>query len=777
MPSISAIMIGSTKMLQLITLVGFCWASFTWLFVVNPIHDIVTAHQIIDAINYPQQQISQRQATVHEGDTFSSCLLVMDDNHFLIEWLAYHYHALPLRRLVVGVDPRSETSPSPILDRWRGMMEITEWHDEDYMSNEELEEAEGIVKRHFGNITDSLVRHRARQRLFYYKCMKGLKKEGRTWTLMTDTDEFLRINIKTTKDYIHHDTVPSAREPASIRTMLQAEVERPGSNLTKSPCVQIPRFRYGSVESGKAPMSTIPEGYQPDQFLTLRWRKHAGPHMYWANKISKVMIDVSKVDWPELRPVESIHRPIKSLCSQRKLHIRPPDSVLAINHYLGSWEQYEYRNDARITDARVGELRSRKEYNKVKALDTGTNDDIRPWLQGFVENMGAAKAHFLLDQVGVLQPKEDSEAIASMPKTANDKEQPKEDSRAIAFMPKPANDKERCAILFFGLPRSFKDLVLPSIQKNIIQPNARYNCDFFVHYYYRTEEPKGRANKGGILDPTEILQLEEAVQKGASSQFHKVNNAQPVVEFISDTEEDFWAARNASIQTYRKTKDKHGHYLYFPWKAHSYSYPSSLDNIVRQWHSINGAWELMERSAAKHGVQYTRVGMFRSDVLYVTPVDIYETEFGHYDTNNNQAMLAPFGAMPVNDRMFYGPYEGVEIWATKRFSFLESYVDTCEPGWAMHSEKFLDGAIMPAIRELGISIVVNPDICFLRTRVGNTAVTNDCNLLGVTRGFTQAAVRGKVQEVLERQCSPVHKLTLSHMAITCDPPSSAEEAA
>jgi hypothetical protein len=34
--------------------------------------------------------------------TFSSCLLVMDDNHRLAEWLAYHYHVLPLRYMVVG---------------------------------------------------------------------------------------------------------------------------------------------------------------------------------------------------------------------------------------------------------------------------------------------------------------------------------------------------------------------------------------------------------------------------------------------------------------------------------------------------------------------------------------------------------------------------------------------------------------------------------------------------------------------------------------------------
>jgi hypothetical protein len=39
----------------------------------------------------------QQQKQYEEG--FSSCLLVMDDNPYLIEWLAYHYQSLPLKRL------------------------------------------------------------------------------------------------------------------------------------------------------------------------------------------------------------------------------------------------------------------------------------------------------------------------------------------------------------------------------------------------------------------------------------------------------------------------------------------------------------------------------------------------------------------------------------------------------------------------------------------------------------------------------------------------------
>jgi hypothetical protein len=42
-----------------------------------------------------------------EDKSFSACLLIMDDNHRLSEWIAYHHFALPLRHLVVTVDPRN----------------------------------------------------------------------------------------------------------------------------------------------------------------------------------------------------------------------------------------------------------------------------------------------------------------------------------------------------------------------------------------------------------------------------------------------------------------------------------------------------------------------------------------------------------------------------------------------------------------------------------------------------------------------------------------------
>ena len=130
----------------------------------------------------------------------SACLLVMDDNHLLPEWLAYHYHALNLRNVIIATDPKSQTSPSTILDEWRagGRMNIIEWtSDDDYMTPDELLARQDFIKGEFkkrGGISEALSKHRGRQQVFYSKCLQHFKRRNKTWVLMIDTDEYLTIN-------------------------------------------------------------------------------------------------------------------------------------------------------------------------------------------------------------------------------------------------------------------------------------------------------------------------------------------------------------------------------------------------------------------------------------------------------------------------------------------------------------------------------------------------------------------------------------------------------
>jgi len=79
--------------------------------------------------------ISKQQQTT-KG--LSACLLINDENPRLPEWLAYHYHILPLRSLIIAIDPSSRLSPDTILKRWTNDhtelgLDIQVWNDIDYL--------------------------------------------------------------------------------------------------------------------------------------------------------------------------------------------------------------------------------------------------------------------------------------------------------------------------------------------------------------------------------------------------------------------------------------------------------------------------------------------------------------------------------------------------------------------------------------------------------------------------------------------------------------------
>jgi hypothetical protein len=50
---------------------------------------------------------------------FAICVLTRDDLPILPEWIAYHYHAINLRHLVIAVDADSKSDPKPILENFR----------------------------------------------------------------------------------------------------------------------------------------------------------------------------------------------------------------------------------------------------------------------------------------------------------------------------------------------------------------------------------------------------------------------------------------------------------------------------------------------------------------------------------------------------------------------------------------------------------------------------------------------------------------------------------
>eukprot|EP00978_Attheya_sp_CCMP212_P025137 scaffold80429_cov66-Attheya_sp.AAC.2 len=100
----------------------------------------------------------------------------------------------------------------------------------------------------------------------------------------------------------------------------------------------------------------------------------------------------------------------------------------------------------------------------------------------------------------------------------------------------------------------------------------------------------------------------------------------------------------------------------------------SHDNMIKQWNSIQGVWDLMQHYAykQKNGPggsdsenYYEQVGLFRSDIYYTRPIEIFDSK----------AAVPSFALhLGYKDRLFYGSYENARIWASnKRFDFMHDF--------------------------------------------------------------------------------------------------------
>uniref|UniRef100_A0A7S1FZX0 Uncharacterized protein n=1 Tax=Corethron hystrix TaxID=216773 RepID=A0A7S1FZX0_9STRA len=159
--------------------------------------------------------------------------------------------------------------------------------------------------------------------------------------------------------------------------------------------------------------------------------------------------------------------------------------------------------------------------------------------------------------------------------------------------------------------------------------------------------------------------------------------------------------------------------------------------MIRQWHSIGQAWDLMEAREKedkirwweeKRGIRkaqmisrfsspvYERVGFFRSDVLYRTSINISDGNAVVPLWNNNDQYLT--------DRMFYGLRHYASRWqGNTRFNFVPTYVKThFGQKHKLHSERFLYFLMR------GIPLTFDGNICFVRVRSGGRVKKQDCKM-------------------------------------------------
>eukprot|EP00535_Pseudo-nitzschia_heimii_P010160 CAMPEP_0197183838 /NCGR_PEP_ID=MMETSP1423-20130617/8503_1 /TAXON_ID=476441 /ORGANISM="Pseudo-nitzschia heimii, Strain UNC1101" /LENGTH=605 /DNA_ID=CAMNT_0042634473 /DNA_START=82 /DNA_END=1899 /DNA_ORIENTATION=+ len=292
-----------------------------------------------------------------------------------------------------------------------------------------------------------------------------------------------------------------------------------------------------------------------------------------------------------------------------------------------------------------------------------------------------------------------------------------------------------CAVMFFGLPRSFKKYVFPSIIENVFVPNIDNHCDYFLHYHAIESEGSNRKGEaGGKVHGEDVFLLPNALRKVYRDHGYGENDV-PSFSIINSTMADFYVTRKETLDKYVNTLDDDGSYLYFPTALKGWTYPVSIENIVKQWDSLEAVWNHMEETAERLNKSYERVAMLRSDVMYATPIDIYETpENGHRDNDNTRIVVPGWGKYPVNDRMVVGPHDAVQIWSKGRFRLIEKHVER-NPGLGMHGESFLNITVFPAMQRAGIDgggkgqpyeLLEHPLFCFLRTRSDGSVWKDDC---------------------------------------------------
>ena len=229
-----------------------------------------------------------------------------------------------------------------------------------------------------------------------------------------------------------------------------------------------------------------------------------------------------------------------------------------------------------------------------------------------------------------------------------------------------------CALLFYGLPIKFNEIVYPSVKKYIIDTNPA--CDIYVHTY-------------------NVSKIYQSMNQDANTDVH-INEVYTMTDNVLITDVD---NKNAS------------HYLKYAcgMKCNNKGYEMtdiSLANMIKSWQSIEYVWNF-----ANSKKLYDRIGIFRMNVEYKSPIVI----------DDKPAVVPEFHSWGgFNDRVFYGNHNMVKKWVY-RFASIEDFVKTKSiKKNRLHPETF----IKYLLRDVN---VYKEKMCFNRVR-NNGKKLNDC---------------------------------------------------
>eukprot|EP00978_Attheya_sp_CCMP212_P010608 scaffold25804_cov58-Attheya_sp.AAC.1 len=261
-------------------------------------------------------------------------------------------------------------------------------------------------------------------------------------------------------------------------------------------------------------------------------------------------------------------------------------------------------------------------------------------------------------------------------------------------IPLITGDKEPCALLFFGLPRGFADIVYPSIEEHVLKANP--TCQIFVHSYNVTNAVEAQQSDSV---PLNIHELQLLSRNSSGTRL--------------DTEEYFQMKHD--VNYYRQ---------FYPNPSFGWTFPTSTDNMIRQWHSLHSVWNLLEQYEQRNSAIFKRVGLFRLDVHYTEPVNIKTKDAAVIPSLMFENTHWP---RAVNDRLFFGDRHFAQVWASDRFSSVEGYLawqkTTDSSNRGIHSEDF----VAYLIKQKWNMPLKQQDICFQRVRSNGAIIVWDCD--------------------------------------------------
>jgi hypothetical protein len=242
--------------------------------------------------------------------------------------------------------------------------------------------------------------------------MKQLKRENKTFVALVDSDEFLNFPNPNWKYHLIFEQQAQLQKRQYDRqwTALEFLHRLRHYKQTSLPCISLPRLLFGAKERTEEkyinPSLLKSIEKNASDFVTIEFTFHGELNDHNLNKAGKALVDVSRIPSTSFVVEQTdVHRPVRDFCSEKEVWIANIDSPLVLQHYIGTFEQWSFRSDPRLS-------RTKDRFDFYKTIDAFSDHSIHRWLEDFVNKVGSHQAKDLLEGVGKVASRSSSAGLS-----------------------------------------------------------------------------------------------------------------------------------------------------------------------------------------------------------------------------------------------------------------------------------------------------------------------------------------------------------------------------